>query len=596
MTRIVKIGGACGFYGDSSIAPGQLIDAGVDYLILDYLAEATMPVLGAMRTHRADLGYATDFTEWTWKDNLRKLKETGTRIVTNAGGVNPQSCVKRMQALAAEAGLEFKIAYVEGDDILDRVKELSGNPEMFSGDPFPPLDKIVTANAYLGATPIARALEMGADVVITGRCVDSALTLGILTKEFGWQADDYDKLSQGSLAGHIVECGAQGSGALFTDWESVPDWENIGYPIVECTADGAFVVTKPEGTGGLVVPAVVAEQLVYEVGDPQAYMLPDVVCDFTQVRIEDAGLNRVRVTGSIGYPPTGNYKVCITWNDGFRVIGFMTLVGRDAARKAQRQAEAVLARSNRMLRDRNMGPYRASRIELIGAEASYGAHSRAQDSREVIYKLAVEHDDKAAFKPFMREFDSPATSMSVGTTGWFGSRAEVKPVTRVFSTFLPRSAVPLTIHLGAGKEGMVVPQPDQTFSPSFVVRPPVLAVPEDDSEMVEVPLVKIAWARSGDKGNAFNIGIIARAPKYLPWIGKALTPEAMVEWFAHEFDGNIPPEVRRYEMPGFDGINLHFIDSLGGGQQSSLRLDPLAKGKAQQLLDMPVRIPKALVA
>ena len=419
-----------------------------------------------MRNHRADLGYASDFTEWVWKDNLEALKRTGTKIVTNAGGVNPRACVARMQKIAADAGLSFKIAVVEGDELIGRLDELADagrTTELYTGAAFPPLGKVVTANAYLGGTPIARALAMGADVVITGRCVDSALTLGPLIHEFGWSSDDYDQLSQGSLAGHVIECGAQGSGGLFTDWEDVPDWANIGYPIVECYADGSFIVTKPEGTGGLVNEAVVAEQILYEVGDPQAYMLPDVVCDFTQVKLEQVGENRVRVTGSIGYPPSGRYKVSMTWADGHRCIGFMPIVGRDAARKAQRQAEAVLERVDTMLRQRNIGPFRASRIELLGAEASYGANARAVDSREVNYKLAVEHDDPAAFAPFLREFDSPTTSMSVGTTGWFGARAEVKPVMRVFSTMIARTAVPLTITLGDRTEAMNVAPPPAAY-------------------------------------------------------------------------------------------------------------------------------------
>ncbi|MCW1382726.1 DUF1446 domain-containing protein [Novosphingobium sp. KCTC 2891] len=596
MAKTVRIGGACAFYGDSSVAPTQLINAGVDYLILDYLAEATMSALGSMKRHRADLGYAADFTEWVWKDNLAALKATGTKIVTNAGGVNPKACVERMQAIAAEAGYDFRIAYVEGDDLLGRLDEIADQTEMFTHAPFPPRDKIVTANAYLGGGPIAHALAMGADMVITGRCVDSALTLGICIHEFGWKAEDYDKLSQASLAGHVIECGAQGSGGLFTDWEAVPDWENIGYPIVECQADGSFVVTKPEGSGGLVNKAVVAEQILYEVGDPQAYLLPDVACDFTEVQLEQVGENRVRVTGSIGRAPTGKYKVCVTWEDGFRCMGFMTIVGRDAAKKAQRQAEAVLARCNRMLRDRNMGPYRTSRIELIGAESSYGAHARGMDTREVVYKLAAEHDDADAFKPFLREFDSPTTSMSVGTAGWFGARAQVTSVSRVFSVAIPRDQVPATITLGSKVETITEPVPAKVFDPAAIVRPAAPAEPVADGELVEVPLVSVAWGRSGDKGDAFNIGVIARKPEALPWIRAALSPEAMLSWFAHEFEGGAHPAVLRYDLPGLNAVNLHFLDALGGGQFASLRLDPLAKGKAQQLLDMPVKVPAHMVA
>ncbi|MET0371418.1 MAG: acyclic terpene utilization AtuA family protein [Sphingobium sp.] len=593
MTRTVRIGGACGFYGDSSVAPAQLIGAGVDYLILDYLAEATMSVLGNMKKHRADLGYAADFTEWVWKDNLRAIKETGTRIVTNAGGVNPQGCAARLAKIAADAGLSFRIAIVEGDELLDRLDELSDQSEMFTGTPFPPREQIVTANAYLGATPIARALAMGADVVITGRAVDSALTLGITMHEFGWTADDYDLLSAGSLAGHVIECGAQGSGALFTDWEDVPDWAHIGYPIVECAADGSFVVTKPEGTGGLVSPAVVAEQILYEVGDPQAYMLPDVVCDFTQVTVEQVGDHRVRVAGAIGYPPSGKYKVSITHQDGERCIGFMPVVGRDAARKAQRQGEAVLTRVEEMLRDRNLGPFRAKRIEIIGAESSYGANARAQDTREVICKVAVEHDDNRAFRYFLREFDSPTTSMSAGTTGWFGGRAQVTPVMRVFSCLIEREDVPVTVTLGS-TETVATPAPATRFSASMIVRPEPGESLVAQDETRTVPLIDLAWARSGDKGDAFNIGVIARKPAYMPYIRAALTEGAMRQFFAHEFEGARNPAVHRYEVPGLDALNLHFLDSLGGGQFASLRLDPLAKGKAQQLLDFAVTIPANL--
>ncbi len=595
MSKVVRIGGACAFYGDSSVAPGQLIRAGVDYLILDYLAEATMAAFGGMRKAGHPAGYATDFTEWVWKDNLRELKATGARIVTNAGGLAPRACVARLQDIAKEAGLSFRIACVEGDDLIGRIGEISSHTEMFTGAPFPPRDQIMTANAYLGGSPIARALAMGADVVITGRCVDSALTLGILMHEFGWRADEHDKLAQGSLAGHVIECGAQGSGGLFTDWEDVPDWANIGYPIVECHADGSFVATKPEGTGGLVSEAVVAEQILYEVGDPQAYMLPDVVCDFSNVTVEQQGPNRVRVTGATGYPPTGRYKACLTWADGFRCIGFMAVVGRDAARKAQRQAEAVLARVGGMLRERNMAPFRASRIEVLGAEASYGAHARALDTREVVYKLAVEHDDADALKLFMREFDSPTTSMAVGTAGWFGARAEIRPVMRVWSTTIPMEDAPLTVSLDGRSEAMTVRAPARVFAPEMIVRPPAPPMPEADGELKEVPLIALAWARSGDKGDAFNIGVIARKAEYLPWIRAALSPDAMMSWFAHEFEGGRNPAVLRYDLPGMKAVNLHFLDALGGGQFASLRLDPLAKGKAQQLLDMPVKVPAGLV-
>ena len=299
--KIIRVGGASGFWGDSSVACAQLVRRGqVDYLVFDYLAELTMSILSVARAKSPDAGYATDFVDVAMKSVIRDIAAKGIKVVSNAGGVNPAGCAAALAKLAEEAGVKLKIAIVEGDDVLPRIAELraAGVREMYAGAELP--QKILSANAYLGAIPIARALAAGADVVITGRCVDSAVALGPLLYEFGWREDDYGLLAAGSLAGHIIECGCQATGGLFTDWESVPRWEDIGYPIVECVADGSFVVSKAPGTGGLVSRAVVAEQMLYEMGDPGAYVLPDVVCDFTGVQVEETGPDRVRVSGARG--------------------------------------------------------------------------------------------------------------------------------------------------------------------------------------------------------------------------------------------------------------------------------------------------------
>jgi hypothetical protein len=598
MAKVIRIGGAGGFLGDSSVAAPQLLrGGGLDYMILDYLAEATMSVLGQIKAQRPGEGFARDFTEWVWKDNLREFKAQGVKVVTNAGGLNPHACRARMEELAAAAGLSFRIAVIEGDDLSGKLDGLAGETEIYTGAPFPPKDRVFSANAYFGGRPIAAALAAGADMVITGRVVDSALALGPLMHEFGWTDEDHDLLSAGSLAGHVIECGAQATGGLFTDWEQVPDWAHIGYPVIECHADGSFVVTKPEGAGGLVSAAAVAEQILYEVGDPQAYALPDVVCDFAGVTVEQVGEQRIRVAGAKGYPPSGAYKVCVTWGDGWRFIGAMPVVGRDAAAKARHQAEAVLERVGEMLRDRNLPPLRDSRVEVLGAESSYGANARpeALAAREVVYRLGAEHEDERALRLLTREFQAPTTSMSVGTTGWFGGAPTVSPVARVFSVLLSREGLPATVDLGGKTFTIDAPAPATPFSPAMVARPEVPADPAPAGEMTEVPLIDLAWARSGDKGDAFNVGVIARKPDYLPWIRAGLSEAAVQAWFAHEFEGASAPQVLRYELPGMDAINLHCIQALGGGQFASLRLDALAKGKAQQLLDMPIRVPAGLV-
>jgi hypothetical protein len=594
MGKVIRIGGAGGFLGDSQIAAPQLLATGkLDYIVLDYLAEVTMSLLARSQAKNPGGGYARDFTDWVWKDNLQALKAGGVKLVTNAGGLNPAACRARMEELAAEAGLSFKIAIVDGDDLRPRAAEIARSPEMFTGAEAPDPARTLSLNAYFGAQPIAEALAAGAEVVITGRVVDSAIVLGPLVHEFGWSWDDYDRLAAGSLCGHVLECGAQATGGLFTDWEKVPDWAHIGYPIAECEADGSFVVTKPEGTGGLCVPATVAEQILYEVGDPQSYHLPDVTCDFSQVKVEDVGPNRVRVTGAKGRAPSGAYKVCQTYQDGWRILAVMPVVGRDAARKAERQAAAVIERVEELLRGRNLPPFRAVRVEALGAEATYGAQARTRDVREVVCKIGVEHEDREALDVFMREVESPSTSMSVGTTGWFGARPAAAPVVKIHSFLINRSKVPVRVDVDgrsfAPQIAAVTPEP---------APPPVPAGPTDapsGPEAVMTPLISLAWARSGDKGDAFNVGVIARRPEFMPYIRAALSEDAVKAWFAHEFEGAATPVVRRYELPGLDALNFHLQQSLGGGQMATLRLDALAKGKAQQLLDMDIPVPASLM-
>lgn len=595
MSKIVRIGSAGGFLGDSSVAAPQLVKGGkLDYLVLDYLAEVTMSLLVKSRAKNPDGGYAHDFTEWVWKENVAEIARQGIKLVTNAGGISPRACRARMEQIAAEAGVSLKIAIVEGDDIRDRIPALAaeGVTEMYSGAAMPAPERITSANAYLGGRPIAEALARGADVVITGRVVDSALVLGPLMHEFGWADTDYDMMSAGSLAGHLLECGAQATGGLFTDWEDVPDWAHIGYPIAECRADGSFVMTKVDGTGGIVTVGTVSEQTLYEVGDPQAYLLPDVACDWSDVIIAQDGKDRVSVSGARGRAPTSTYKVCATFQDGYRAIGILPIVGMNAAAKAERQAAALIERTEEMLRGRNMGPYRAVHIETLGAETTYGAHSRMRGAREVISKIGVEHEDKAALEIFSREISAPMTSMMVGNTGWYAGRPNVTPVIRLFSFALAKDRVRVTIDLN-GKTETVAIMTAGGFDPSKITRPGTESAAAGP-DAVTVRLIDLAWGRSGDKGDKFNVGIIARRPEYLPYIRAALTVEAVRDWFAHEFAGAANPRVERFDVPGMHALNFLCHEALGGGGMATMRLDQLAKGKAQQLLEIEIPLPSAL--
>lgn len=599
--RVVRIGGASGFWGDSSVGAPQLVGSGqIDYLVFDYLAELTMSILAGARLKKPELGYATDFVTVAMKAVLKDVVTQGIRVVSNAGGVNPQGCADALAALAAEQGIALKIAVVSGDDVSALLPQLRQSQppvrELQSGAALP--ERVLTANAYLGAQPIQAALDAGAQVVITGRCVDSAVTLGVLMHEFRWQPGDFDLLAAGSLAGHIIECGCQATGGLHTDWDTVPDWPNIGYPIVECGADGSFVVTKPAGTGGKLTPAVVGEQMLYEIGDPAAYLLPDVTADFAQVRIAQAGEHRVRVHGARGRAPTASYKVSATYVDGFKTAAQLTLVGFDAVAKARRTGEAILARTQALFAQHGFGPYSGTQLEVLGAESCYGPHANAQalQTREAVLRLAVTHPRKEALALFAREVAPAGTSWAPGTTGAGGGRASVSPSIRQYAFLLDKSQVQAGVHVGG--ERIALPRldaPVATDAAAPVAQPDKAretAPAPQASDTVEVPLVRLAWARSGDKGDTSNIGVIARHPALLPLLREQLTEARVAGWLAHLVKGR----VTRFEVPGIGAFNFVCEQALGGGGMASLRNDPLGKGMGQILLAVPVRVNPALLS
>jgi hypothetical protein len=564
----------------------------VDYLVFDYLAEITMSILARARAKSPDAGYATDFVTVAMAPLLREIAERGIRVVSNAGGVNPQACRDALAEAAAAAGVDLKIAVVLGDDLMAKADELraAGVAEMASGGPLP--EQLMSMNAYLGARPIARALELGAQIVITGRCVDSAVTLGPLMHEFGWADDDHDLLAAGSLAGHILECGAQATGGLFTDWRLVEGWDDMGFPVAECTADGAFTVSKPPDTGGLVVPAGVTEQMLYEIGDPQAYILPDVVCDFTGVEIVQAGDERVHVSGARGYPPTDSFKVSATYLDGYRATSALMIGGIEAAAKARKVAESTLARSRRLLRERNLGDFAETTVEVPGAEDTYGPHARTAAVREVVLKIGVRHAERKALEIFAREVAPAGTGAAPGLTGFFGGRPKAMPVVRLYSFLVPKAQVAVAVAMDGDDHPVAVPT-EGGFDPS--TRPPV--VPGDAPEPPAgprrtLPLIALAWGRSGDKGDNANVGIIARKPEYLPLLRAQLNEAAVAGWFAHLLEGG----VTRYELPGVNAFNFVLEQSLGGGGVASLRMDPQGKAFAQMLLDFPIEVPAAWAA
>jgi hypothetical protein len=591
---LLRIGGASGFWGDAARATPQLLAQDkLDYIVYDYLAEITMSILARARAKDDSKGYAVDFVTAAMAPNLKTLAAKGVKVVSNAGGVNPQACAAALRAAIDEQGLSLRVACVTGDDLLPQAEQLAGAgiTEMVSGDAFPPVDQLQSIHAYLGAFPVAAALAAGADIVVTGRCVDSAVTLGACIHHFGWGRDDLNQLAMGSLAGHILECGPQATGGNFTDWEAVPDIANIGYPIAEIEADGSFVTTKSADCGGLVNVGTVAEQMLYEIGDPQAYILPDVVCDFSTAMLEDLGDNRVRVSGATGRPAPDTYKVSATYADQFRGGTYMTFYGIDADRKARALGEAVLTASRKVLNQYGLPDFSETSIEIIGSESQYGDFAQCESSREVVLKLAAKHEEMAAIGLLLKEAVGLGLATPPGLSGFAGSRPRPSPVVRLFSFAAAKDQVAVNIDLdgqsiacdeahGSPLEALAISRPD---TPSA-----------GDAASVEVPLVQLAWGRSGDKGDKANVGIIARKAEYLPYIWAALSEQVVSARFAHFLASTDAGAVERFLLPGSNAINFLLHDVLGGGGVASLRNDPQGKGYAQLLLSHPIPVPAAI--
>ncbi|MEW6073665.1 MAG: acyclic terpene utilization AtuA family protein [Planctomycetota bacterium] len=442
----VLIANGQGFWGDSILGPVRLVEEGpLDYLTLDYLAEVTLSILQKQRARRPDAGYATDFVRLIDRI-LPRLAERGIRVIANAGGVNPHACKDAIAAVIARQGRSgLRVAVVEGDDLLDRLDALLAAGEEFrhleTGEPLAGVrDRVTSANAYLGAFCIAEALDAGADIVITGRSTDPGLVLGPLIHEFGWQPRDYSLLAAGTVAGHILECGAQCTGGNDTDWRRVPNLARIGYPIVEARPDGSFVVTKHPGTGGLVDADTVRHQLVYEMGRPDRYLGPDCVADFTSVRLAAAGPDRVLVSGARGGPPTSTYKVSISYHDGWKSTGTLVVSGPDAVEKAELCARIVW---ERLAGDCAVYGPEEKIEEILGANVCHrgieipgGVHPA-----EVVLRMGVRGRDRARIERFGPELVPLVTSGPPGVTGFAGGRPKAREIIGFWPALVPKHLV-----------------------------------------------------------------------------------------------------------------------------------------------------------
>ena len=449
--NIVRVAGGQGFWGDWLDAPRRQVEGGpVDYLMLDYLAEVTMSILQKQKERDPKMGYARDFIG-AMESVLPAVTERGVKVIANAGGVNPVACAHAVLDVARSHGAEgkLKIGVVTGDDLLPRLDELLAQghalTHMETGEPLSTVrDRVLSANAYIGSAPIVDALARGANVVVTGRSTDTALTMAPLRYEFGWGADEWDKLAAGIIAGHIIECGAQCSGGnCLYDWRNIPDLANIGYPIVEARMDGTFTIVKHPNTGGRINVPSVSEQCVYEMGDPNSYITPDVVADFTTIHLADDGENRVRVFGIKGRPATDKLKVSIAYRAGFKAVGTLVYAWPDALEKAQL--------ADRVLRERldNMGvTFDALLTEFVGVSATHGPLSNApHDPPEVQLRVGVRSPDRKTVERFTREIAPLILNGPPSVTGFAGGRPKVEEIVAYWPALVDKRVVQTTVEV-----------------------------------------------------------------------------------------------------------------------------------------------------
>ena len=446
----IRIASGQGFWGDLPNAPAEQVKNGhVDYLVMDYLAEVTMSIMQKQRLRNPEFGYARDFVD-VIKEVLPEIDQSGLKVISNAGGVHPMACKNAIMKIAKEAGYKnLNIAVVHGDDILPNLDEYldNGHPlkNMETGEGIHTVkDHLLSANVYFGAQPIVEALIAGADIVITGRVTDTGLTLAPMIYEFGWEMDDVDRMATGTIAGHIIECGGQVSGGNFTDWDTVPNLEAIGFPIIEAHADGTFYVTKHAGTGGLVSEMTVKEQLLYEIGDPSSYITPDGIADFTSIQLTQDGPDRVKVTGIKGRPATDTYKVSASYTDGYKLFSTLVYCWPDAKKKAEFAAQLLKKRSDRL--GLHIDEFR---YELIGFNACSEdpGDDSASESPEILLRIAARSSSREDLNRLGKEVAPLILTGPSGVTGFAGGRPKASEIVAYWPALLEKRAVTPKVEL-----------------------------------------------------------------------------------------------------------------------------------------------------
>lgn len=592
--RIV-IANCGGFWGDDPTAARRQVEGGdIDYLVMDYLAEITMAILQKQRQRKPDAGFATDFLVQL-RDVLAAAVQRNITIISNAGGVNPFACRDAVEVLATELGVADRLAIgvVQGDDLFGDLDELLASGEVLENmDTGRALaearSSVLSANAYLGSDAIVKALQMGANLIIAGRVTDTGVTLGPMAHAFGWAPDDWDRLAAGIVAGHIIECGTQCTGGNFTDWQSVPSFANIGYPIIEAFPDGTFTVTKHPGTGGMVTVNTVSEQLLYEMGTPW-YLSPDCIARFDSINLEQEGPDRVRVSGIRGEPPPERLKVAISFAHGYRIFGRLLVSGPDALAKSRKAAEIFWEAAG------GQSLYEDSITQFIGWDASHPPLA-TNEPGEILVQVAARDGDRSKLD---QRFGPFVVGKLLGTVPGITPSADqgrprVADVVGHWPALISRDRVPVKVVVGERSEPVdLAPLATTTLEPTSAgaeLPAPADPVPLTGTTVV-VPVRRLCLARSGDKGDTCNVGVLARSPAIYDWMLEALSAATVKQ----HFKGVCRGTVERYELPNLLAVNFLLHESLGGGGTLSIQFDAQGKTYAQYLLSMVVEVDEGLL-
>lgn len=586
----IVIANAGGFWGDDPTAAGRQVRGGkIDYLVMDYLAEVTMAILQKQKQKDPKKGYAQDFLVQL-REVLPTCVEKGITIIANAGGVNPLACRDAVDALAKELGVanKVKVGVVIGDDLMGELDSLfsSGEPLNHMDTKKPLSDvrpSVVSANAYLGAAPVVKALELGANLIIAGRVTDTAVTLAPLIHEFGWSPEDWDRVASGVIAGHIIECGTQCTGGNFTDWETVKSYKDLGFPLVEAHKDGSFVVTKHPGTGGIVNVHTVTEQLLYEMGST-AYLSPDCTAHFDSIKLEQDGPDRVKVTGAKGAPPPPSLKVSIGFQQGYRAFGRLIVSGPDALAKAKKVAAIFWeCAGGESLYDHTV-------TQFFGYDACHPP--LAGEPGEIMVQVGVrDRDEKKINQRFGPQLVPRVLGGVPGMT-YLGDqgRPRASDVVGYWPALVARDRVKVRVVVGDQSVDVPYGAPGK---PGAAWKAPAFAgnAAKASGKKVTVPLKKLALARSGDKGDTANVGLIARSPAIYAWMREEITSAFVKKAFGETVKGDI----ERFEVPNLLGLNFLLHQSLGGGGTLSLLIDAQGKTYSQFLLAQQVSVDESLL-